>query len=185
MIPLIGTVDAARVPAGSGGSGFFQPTVTPNTGTLGSYSSGADVRDPSMMIDGSNLSLRNETGLFDQVATEWASAGTGTSGTIRFDLSTPRIVEKFYAWRNNFNTGGSNAVANQCPRNFRIKLIGNDGTTIFYTSPVLTMTKPIEGVVQSAQVFSFPATANTRYIDWEIQDNYGSLYVSIGEIGFS
>jgi hypothetical protein len=154
------------------------PFVQPNRADAGEFGSFAPNYEPIFMIDGSGLSVRNETGLYDGAGSVWASSGGGTSGSLMFEFDTNQMLSKFYLWPR------SGADINQTPKTFRLRLLDAANNQLLLT-PEFTVTQPTANPSQPAQTFSFGQTPGVRKVEMQISSNYGSTYVAIAEVGFA
>jgi hypothetical protein len=141
-----------------------------------SSSGGYDTSSIGNMIDGSGLTVFDETGTHSWFGQdEWL--GSGTSGTLRFDFESPQILLGFYLWNQEVYRG---AV-----KDFSLTLRGATDEVLFTSAPLMAEVGLPSGATP-VQFFAFQTTAGVRSLEMKIDSVHsapGHAITVIAEVG--
>lgn len=134
----------------------------------------------SNILDGSGLSVRDETGVHtggDNNSQVWVSAtGTAWQNAITtLTFNTPQNIDVFYMW------GRGNPYSGSTIQNFTLTFRDGLGVIIGAVEPFTAIDK---GADHTAQIFNFTVREGVEVVELVIIDAYSATTAAISEVGF-
>jgi hypothetical protein len=152
------------------GSIITPTAVTSSLSTFGSYSL-------AHLIDGTGLSATGPTGTVDNnFAHMWL--GTGTTGTLTFDLGAKYSLTDALVWNYNYASGLSRSVDH-------MDVLLSDDNVTFTPASSYTMTEGNGSSTLSVNDLTLPGASQARYVKFSLTQNFGDpTYIGLSEVEF-
>lgn len=129
------------------------------------------------LIDGSGLTVFNETGTHDWTAdVEWQ--GIGESGTLRFDLGSTVALDGVYLWNQEVANGAVNA--------FHV-VLRSETDAVLHTSGTFNATIGAPTGATPSEFFALPVTNDVRFVELNVESLHPTTInrTVLAEVGFS